>query len=144
MNTSPKLFSRQEVRKMTGWSLVFIDKNLPRFKVGGKVFIELDPKFIPAEEKNPLFRGEGSPFALGMLFQMNEGSPYSFRSAEWDRFGRELVDAFQDHLKATDQYEIITNLECALAWSKTGEGQDFFDKHISSPGRQRRFAVYAK
>ncbi|KAB1077849.1 hypothetical protein F6X53_16670 [Methylobacterium soli] len=129
---------------MTGWSLVYIDKYVPRTKVGGKVLILVDAleNFLPGG--NPLFRGEGSPFALGLLFQWNEGSPYDLGSDDWKRFGSELVDAFRGHLKATGAYDTVTTLEDALAWSKTVEGQAFFDQHIPSPGRQRRFAVYAK
>lgn len=144
MNTSKKFLTRQDVREMTGWSLVYIDKYIPRTKVGGKVLIPTDALESLLPDGNPLFRGEGSPALLGLLFQWNEGSPYDLGSTGWEHLGRDLVAAFRDHLKATDQYEIITTVEVALVWSKTGEGQDFFDKHIPSPGRQRRLAAYSK
>src|SRR4051812_48719997 len=34
--------SRRHLRDETGWSMNFIDKNLPRTKIGGKVFIPVD------------------------------------------------------------------------------------------------------
>lgn len=146
MNIREDLLTRQDVREMTGWSLVFIDKHLPRFKVGGKVFFRAEAvkALLSGPNGNPLFHGEASPFALGLIFQWQQGSPYAPNSPEWKHFGRRLVNAFRDHLVATDQIEIITTMEAALSWSKTGEGQDFFDKHIPSPGRQRRFAVYTQ
>lgn len=96
------------------------------------------------DKSNPLFRGEGTPALLGELFQWQNGSPHNPGSDAWRDFGLKLVDAFREHLIETDQYDTITTLEAALAWSKTSEGQNFFDQHIPSPGRQHRFAFYAK
>lgn len=31
--------TRRAIRERTGWSLTFIDKRLPRIKIGGKVLI---------------------------------------------------------------------------------------------------------
>ncbi|MCF4125196.1 hypothetical protein [Methylobacterium sp. SyP6R] len=31
--------SRRQIRERTGWSLTFIDRRLPRIKIGGKVLI---------------------------------------------------------------------------------------------------------
>ena len=33
--------TRQQVREKTGWSLAFIDRHVPRTKIGGKVLISL-------------------------------------------------------------------------------------------------------
>ncbi|MHB2210622.1 hypothetical protein [Methylobacterium sp. CM6257] len=33
--------TRQQVREKTGWSLTFIDRHVPRTKIGGKVLIPL-------------------------------------------------------------------------------------------------------
>lgn len=42
MNALAEYVSRQQLREQTGWSLNFIDRNFPRTKIGGKVFIPVD------------------------------------------------------------------------------------------------------
>lgn len=42
MTTLDNFLTRQQVRDRTGWSLRFIDKHLPRVKVGRKVVIPVD------------------------------------------------------------------------------------------------------
>ena len=42
MEVSNKFVTRQDVRARTGWSLVFIDRHLPRIKIGRKVLIPVD------------------------------------------------------------------------------------------------------
>lgn len=41
MDKIKNFFTRKEVKDRTGWSLNFIDKRLPRTKIGGKVLIKV-------------------------------------------------------------------------------------------------------
>ena len=142
MKTFKKFLTRQEVRKMTGFSLVFIDRHFPRLKVGGKVLIPADALDNILVVGNPLFRGEAAPFAMGTMFQFDQGSSHSFGSANWHEFGQYLVTAFEVHLIKTGLYTTITKLNDVVEWMKSADGQAFFDKNITGEARQRRFAVY--
>lgn len=53
MDDDKKFYTRKEVRKRTGWSLTFIDRRLPRTKLGGKVL-------IPAATVERVLNGESS------------------------------------------------------------------------------------
>ncbi|MCC0805955.1 hypothetical protein FPV16_06910 [Methylobacterium sp. W2] len=132
--------SRQQVRKMTGWSLTFIDRHLPRIKIGGKIFISLAEvsKRLKGydDSTNPLFVGEGSPMALGMMFQLHAGSPHSFGSSAWDRLGRTLVASFAQHLDENHLNETIRGLAAVEVWMKSADAEAFFDKHIPSEARR--------
>ncbi len=50
MDNYKDLLTRKEVRTRTGWSLSFIDKRLPRVKIGGKVL-------IPASDLDKVLKG---------------------------------------------------------------------------------------
>jgi hypothetical protein len=144
MNISKCLLSRQQVRDMTGWSFTFIDKNLPRRKIGGKVFISRVAleRLLSGEgsaDDNPLFNGDGLPSALGTILQLEGGSPHQFGQSGWNAFGEKLVKAFKQHIEATGLNEKIRDLAAAAAWTKTAEAREFFDRNIPTEGRGKEF-----
>ncbi|MGY6282639.1 hypothetical protein ACXIT0_07060 [Methylorubrum extorquens] len=51
MSNNKNFLTRKEVQAQTGWSLSFIDRRLPRIKVGGKVL-------IPASDLARVLKGE--------------------------------------------------------------------------------------
>lgn len=51
MSHNKSFLTRKEVQTQTGWSLSFIDRRLPRIKVGGKVL-------IPASDLARVLKGE--------------------------------------------------------------------------------------
>lgn len=144
MDISKNFLSRQQVRDITGWSLTFIDRNLPRRKIGGKVFISRAAleRLLNGEgavDGNPLFKGEASPFALGTILQLKGGSPHKFGQPDWDAFGLKLVKSFKQHVEATGLNETIRDLASAVAWTKSAEACEFFDKNIPAEGRGKEF-----
>jgi hypothetical protein len=42
MSELEKFLTRQEIHKQYGWSMNYIDRHLPRVKIGGKVLISAD------------------------------------------------------------------------------------------------------
>lgn len=144
MDMLENFLSRQQVREITGWSLTFIDRNLPRQKIGGKVFISRVAleRLLNGESAagdNPLFKGEASPFALGTILQLEGGSPYEFGQSDWNAFGLKLVKSFKQHVEASGLNDTIRDLPSAVAWAKSAEADEFFDKHIPAEGRGKEF-----
>lgn len=141
MDISECFLSRRQVHEMTGWSLGWIDANLPRRKVGGKVLIPRDAlnRWLRDPNANPLFVGEASPYALGYFLQIWGGSPHQFGSSDWKMFGETLVKAFKNHVETSGLDSTIRDFAAAWAWSKTDDAVGFFDANIPPPGRGKEF-----
>lgn len=41
MDKNKDFLTRRQVKEQTGWSLNFIDRRLPRVKIGGKILIQV-------------------------------------------------------------------------------------------------------
>lgn len=52
MDTLGKFYTRQQVRDRTGWGVGFIDRHLPRVKIGRKIL-------IPVAALERMLSGEG-------------------------------------------------------------------------------------
>ena len=90
-------------------------------------------------DDNPLFKGDGSPFALGTILQLEGGSPHQFGQSGWNAFGEKLVKAFKQHVEAAGLNEKVRDLAAAAVWAKTAEAREFFDKNIPTEGRGKQF-----
>lgn len=93
-------------------------------------------------DPNPLFRGEGSPAALGDLLQLWGGSEHQFGSAGWQDFGRCLVRSFRRHIEAAGFAGSIRDLAAAQAWSALPDATAFFDENIPRHARGKQFIFW--